>query len=160
MRIIKNRKIISTQWRLDSGENCARAHSKNAHAIFPLTLWKELRAHNKLPGKTSGVLLQPEDRVNEIAEHLHEIFVIALHFPSFREGRGYTQATTLRNRHNFRGEIRAINAHRDNLALMERCGINAYQLAPGENLPDALAAFDEITAYYPLNHPHVSFARM
>ncbi|MGR3912987.1 MAG: DUF934 domain-containing protein [Gammaproteobacteria bacterium] len=176
MQIIKNRRIIESEWRLeggggggdadaagpdatDAGDIADAAGSGAAdddahydHRILSLTRWRELRATPALSGKAIGVLLRPEDPVEAIAADLAAFSLIALDFGSFREGRGYTQAAELR-RHHFRGEIRALGAHRDNLPLMERCGIDAYQLADGEDLADALAAFDEITEYYPLNQP-------
>ncbi|MGR3984145.1 MAG: DUF934 domain-containing protein [Gammaproteobacteria bacterium] len=170
MRIIKNRRIIESQWRLDGdagdvgdvadaadaadvGGSDAADAAHYDHCILPLTRWRELRATPALSGKAVGVLLRPEDSLEAITADLAGIALIALDFGSFREGRGYSQAAELRRQHGFRGEIRALGAHRDNLPLMERCGIDAYQLADGEDLADALAAFEEITEYYPLNQP-------
>ena len=142
MRIIKNRKLIRNRWRLDSGGGDGRV-------ILPLARFRELRAASS--AARAGLLLAPEDEVASLAEaELAAADLIALEFGSFNEGRGYSQAVELRRR-GFRGEIRALGAHRDNLPLMERCGIDAYQLADGEDPEAALAAFSEITAYYPLN---------
>lgn len=155
MRIIKNRRIIDSQWRHDPrgddyGANIAEPADYD-RIIFPLARWRKLHGTRALAGKTIGVKLRPDDSVREIAAELDSIALIALDFSAFNEGRGYTQATELRRQFHFPGEIRALGAHRDNLALMERCGIDAYQLAEGENLKEALTAFDELTAYYPLS---------
>ena len=101
-------------------------------------------------GRNIGVKLGPTDEVESIAADLDGIALIALEFGSFHEGRGYSQAAQLRGQHRFTGEIRALGAHRDNLPLMERCGIDAYELAEGEDIEAALSAFAEITAYYEL----------
>ena len=115
---------------------------------MPLDRWLALRASIDHQSPRIGVKLAPEDEVESIAGDLDRIALVALEFGSFHEGRGYSQAVQLRGRHRFSGEIRALGAYRDNLPLMERCGIDAYQLAEGEDLEQALSAFEEITAYY------------
>ncbi|MGI9311077.1 MAG: DUF934 domain-containing protein [bacterium] len=159
MRLIKNRAIINNQWRLDRddgdradvvGGDDANAvggdNAVNEHIIMPLARWLAMRGDASARGV--GVLLQPDDRVEDLADDLNRIALIALEFGAFNEGRGYSQAARLRRQHHFRGEIRALGAHRDNLPLMERCGIDAYELVDGEDLAESLSAFEEITEYY------------
>lgn len=143
MQIIKNRAIINDPWRPDSGGD-----GRHDHVILPLERWLALRSAMDSEGRNIGVKLSPTDEVESIAADLDGIALIALEFGSFHEGRGYSQAAQLRQQHRFTGEIRALGAHRDNLPLMERCGINAYELAEGEDIAEALLAFAEITAYY------------
>lgn len=153
MRIIKNRAIIRDHWRLedgvgiDVGDGVDVVDGGDARMI--LSLQNYLATRDALRGPI-GVKLQPEDEVDAIAGDLNRIDLIALEFGAFNEGRGYSQAVQLRQL-NFTSEIRALGVHRDNLPLLERCGIDAYQLADGENIDDALEAFEEITAYYELN---------
>jgi len=149
MRIIKNRAVIRDRWRLDDGDGSAAA--SGARVILPLERYMKMRHALCQTGRRVGVKLRPDDEVMRIAGDLGRIDLIALEFGSFHEGRGYSQAVQLRRRHRYDGEIRALGAHRDNLPLMERCGIDAYQLADGEDLEEALEAFGEITAYYELN---------
>ena len=153
MQIIKNRVIINDPWRLEEG-GCADGYTghdaKDARfdqVILPLERWLALRSSIDPEGRTIGVRLKPDDEVESIVADLNGIALIALEFGTFHEGRGYSQAAQLRRQHRFTGEIRALGAHRDNLALMERCGIDAYQLADGEDIQQALLAFEEITAY-------------
>ena len=143
MRIIKNRAIIHDQWRLDEGESSGD-HGWD-HVILPLERWLALRSSIDLEGGTIGVRLNPEDQVESIAADLDGLALIALNFGNFHEGRGYSQAVQLRQQHHFTGEIRALGAHRDNLPIMERCGINAFEMAAGEDLEQSLLAFEEIT---------------
>lgn len=152
MRIIKNRAIIRDHWRLEDGDGGDAVDTVDiaARVILPLKRYMKLRHALCQTGRRVGVKLRPEDEVTRIAGDLNRIDLIALEFGSFREGRGYSQAVQLRQLH-FTGEIRALGAHRDNLPLMERCGIDAYQLADGEDIDEALDAFGEITEYYALN---------
>ncbi len=98
-------------------------------------------------GRT-GVRLQPQDSVEVLRDKLQQLDLIALEASGFAEGRGYTQAWLLRDRFGYRGEMRALGARRDHLYAMARCGIDAFELAPGEDLPAALKAFDEIRVRY------------
>ena len=98
-----------------------------------------------------GVYLQPTDEVSLIAKELGDIPIIAIVFERFSEGRGYSQATELRQHHHYQGEIRAIGVAVDNLSFMERCGINAFQLDNDADLEQALSFFADIETVYPYN---------
>ena len=152
MQIIKNRAIIRDQWRLDDGLGNG---GRDDHAILPLDRYLTLRRSPGLKERAIGVKLSPDEAVESIAADLDRIALVALEFGSFHEGRGYSQAAQLRQQHRFTGEIRALGAHRDNLPLMERCGIDAYQLAEGEDIEQALSAFEEITEYYQADETRV-----
>ncbi len=174
-QIIKNRAIVANRWRPDGGGDYAAdavvgtaeaaatdtvaeaavgigiESDRYDHVILPLDRWLAIRRSLDSANCAVGVKLRPEDEVESIAADLHEIALIALEFGSITEGRGYSQAVQLRRQHHFSGEIRALGVHRDNLPLLERCGIDAYELAEGEDIEQALSAFTEITEYYPLN---------
>lgn len=83
-------------------------------------------ASNVESGK--GVVVAPIDDVELLKESLHKIPLIALDFVSFDDGRGYSQATLIRKRWGYSGEIRGINAHLDQLQFMLRSGVNTYDL--------------------------------
>ena len=75
-----------------------------------------------------GVVITPADDVELLKESLHHIAIIALDFISFDDGRGYSQATLIRKRWGYSGEIRGINAHLDQLQFMLRSGVSTYDL--------------------------------
>ncbi len=76
----------------------------------------------------NGVVVTPDDDVELLRESLHKIPIIALDFVNFDNGRGYSQATLIRKRWNYSGEIRGINAHLDQLQFMLRSGVSTYDL--------------------------------
>jgi uncharacterized protein (DUF934 family) len=105
-----------------------------------------LEQHAALAGrKDIGVWLSSSDEVEGMAGMILQLPVIALHFPTFGDGRAYSSAVILRTRLQYQGEIRAIgDVRRDELEQMQRCGINAFQLAEGQDLEasqQALSAF-------------------
>ncbi|MGA8261108.1 MAG: DUF934 domain-containing protein [Arenicellales bacterium] len=95
-----------------------------------------------------GVRLVPGDSLDDLGPFVDELELIALVFDKFAEGRGYSQAYLLRERHGFKGELRAIGARRDHVMYMERCGMDAFEPVPPETAADLLQGFDEITVRY------------
>jgi len=92
-----------------------------------------------------GVLWPNERSVAELAPHLDRVAMIALNFPNFRDGRAYSQARILRERHRFRGELRATGqVLRDQFLFLCRAGFDAFEVS---KLPDALA-FAEVVKRY------------
>ena len=75
----------------------------------------------------NGLLVSPGDRVEAIVPDLARFASIAVSFPGFTDGRGYTNARLLTERYGYRGELRAVgDVLMDQLTLMRRCGINAF----------------------------------
>lgn len=100
------------------------------------------------PGRL-GVRVPSDTRADELAPHAASFAVIAVEFPRFVDGRGYTIARLLRERHGYRGELRAVgNVLRDQLLAMARCGFTAFELDPSKRLEDALSAFDDFSVSY------------
>lgn len=83
-------------------------------------------------GRKVGVRVESTEAVEDLAYDLPRIAVVALVFPIFRHGQGYSSATLLRERLGFKGEIRAIgNVLREQARFMVRCGIDAFEPADG-----------------------------
>ena len=75
--------------------------------------------------------------------------VIAVNFPKFADGRGYSIARLLRERHGYRGELRAVGVVAiDLLYYMEQSGFDAFELRDGDDPEAALAAFDAFSEGY------------
>ncbi len=68
----------------------------------------------------------PEDFGERLEEAVATLPVIALQFPKFADGRAYSVARLLRDRHGYKGELRALgDAVIDQVALMARCGFSS-----------------------------------
>lgn len=95
-----------------------------------------------------GVRITSDKLPTDIPE-LARLAAIAIEFPRFTDGRGYSIARQLRDRYRFTGELRAVGwVLRDQLYYMERCGFDAFELAPGKPLESALEAFGELSVTY------------
>jgi uncharacterized protein (DUF934 family) len=79
-------------------------------------------------GKT-GVIWPNNRDVDDLVPYLDRLAVIGLVFPSFRDGRAYSQARLLRERYSYRGELRAIGqVLRDQFVFMLRAGFDAFEV--------------------------------
>jgi phosphoadenosine phosphosulfate reductase len=74
-----------------------------------------------------GLLVSPGDRVEDVAGDLGRFASVAVNFPAFTDGRGYSSARMLVERYNYAGELRAVgDVLADQVPLMRRCGISAF----------------------------------
>ena len=75
--------------------------------------------------------------------------LIALDFPSFTDGRAYSQAYTLRSRLGWRGELRAVGeVLRDQLSHMRQCGFDAFAIREDKSCEEALKGLAGISVQY------------
>ncbi|MBI5114297.1 DUF934 domain-containing protein [Rhodoplanes serenus] len=94
-----------------------------------------LAERDALLGRTDpvGVMLTAGDTLAGIVPDLPRLALIALRFPKYGDGRPYSLARLLRERHGYRGELRAIgDVLHDQIPLMRRCGFDAFEVThPG-----------------------------
>ncbi|CCE07614.1 conserved hypothetical protein [Bradyrhizobium sp. STM 3843] len=82
----------------------------------------------KRPGKL-GVIWPNARDVDDLVPYLARLALVALVFPTFRDGRAYTQARLLRERYAYRGELRATGqVLRDQFVFMLRAGFDAFEV--------------------------------
>ena len=151
MQIIRDRRISESHWRHVPDGVLADAQGTKPSGAIIVTLadWRRRKAELVRTREPVGVRLGAGDDLDEIVADLDSIALVALEFRSFTEGRAYTHARMLRQRHRYTGEIRAVgDVSRDRLAFMERCGFDAYELRSDDELQDALNAFAEISDVY------------
>jgi uncharacterized protein (DUF934 family) len=162
--VIKIRKLVQDNWQLlEAGADGALPEvPANGDIIVPLALWQarrdELLAH---PGRV-GLWLDSHEGPEAVADDLAGFGLIAINFPKFTDGRGYSAARLLRDRYGYRGELRAIgDVQRDQLLYLSRCGFDAFALKQGRDPEAALAAFDEFSEAYQgaVNRPLPLFRR-
>jgi uncharacterized protein (DUF934 family) len=157
--LIKHRVLATDSWRrldreperwLAPGEDgLVPDFPDAADLIVPLKLWR-LRRDDLLArqGRT-GVWLESGEGPEALADGLDRIALVAVHFPKFSDGRGFSTARLLRERYGFGGELRAVgDVLRDQLLFLERCGFDAFALRDDQDADGALAAFDDFSDAY------------
>lgn len=102
-----------------------------------------------LPDKSgSCVQLEPGDGAAPLLDALADIRVIAINFPVFTDGRGFSYARELRER-GYVGELRAVGqCIPDQLHYLTRCGFNAFQPKSEGDLPQALKSLQSFSEHY------------
>lgn len=94
-------------------------------------------------------LLEAGDDPGALAASLGRLKVVAVNFPKFGDGRGYSIGRLLRERYGYRGELRAVGeVARDHLYFMAQCGFDAFQLRAGEDPQEALDALNDFSEAY------------
>jgi uncharacterized protein (DUF934 family) len=94
---------------------------------------------------STGVLWPNNRRVQELAPYLDRLALVALSFPTFKDGRAYSQARILRERYGFRGELRATgDVLRDQFQFLLRAGFDAFEVKKDADA----AAFADAAARY------------
>ncbi|ATQ78446.1 oxidoreductase [Massilia violaceinigra] len=157
--IIKHRAVVADDWSvlrlavLDAetgvvAEAPDTVVVPDGKVIVPLTVWQAQRA---VLGARSdiGVWLAPDERAEALKDDLDKFAVIAIDFPKFTDGRGYSTAFNVRMRLNYQGELRAIgDVLRDQLFQMHRCGFDAFATRQDRNIHDALKGLTDFSEVY------------
>lgn len=114
--------------------------------ILPLAQWLENR--DALAGREIGVLVNGEDDLEQVLALNGQVELIAVQFPAFTDGRGFSIARLLR-RAGYQGQLRAVgDVTRDRLAYLERCGFDALDVPEERFKDEVLNAFDEVSVRY------------
>lgn len=149
--IIKDRNVVTDPWlRLELNANGGFPPVPAAgDVIVPLAMWREQRAHLRVRPGRLGVWLGSHEDPAAIAEDLKLFGVVAVNFPTFGDGRGFSTARLLRERYGWKGELRAVgDIFRDQLFFLASCGFDAFALREGEDPREALAGFGVFSESY------------
>lgn len=126
MPLLKDGRVTDDPWRTVADD---AELPFGRHVIVTLDRWRAER--DTLVGRNAplGLRLKSDQRPDEVVPDLHHFDVIALEFPTFRDGRAYSTARRLRERFGYRGEVRAVGeVLRDQWAFMRRCGFDAFEV--------------------------------
>ena len=149
--IIKGRSIVADDWsvlRLDEGDSAETVAVPEGKIIVPLAVWQAQR--EALSGRAAlGVWIAPDERPEVLQGDLQRFGVVAIDFPKFTDGRGYSLAYILRMRLKYEGELRAIgDVLRDQLFAMQRVGFDAYATRQDRSIESALKGLTVFSETY------------
>ncbi|MCI5048101.1 MAG: DUF934 domain-containing protein [Aquisalinus sp.] len=87
--------------------------------------------------------------VHALEADVLNVDIVVLNFPTFKDGRAYTQARQLRERAGFTGDLRATgDIIRDQILYMVRCGFTSFEVAPETDVGGLNAALAEFSDFY------------
>ncbi|MBK1680962.1 DUF934 domain-containing protein [Rhodocyclus tenuis] len=143
-RIISSQKnepaIVEDHWFLLRDPRAETRADAQSATIFPFSLWRELRqAGVRLDPARTAIWLSADDDFRDEIDAISKLPLVAIDFPDFRDGRGYSLAYLLRTRYGFKGDLRAIgDVLRDQLFYMLRCGFTSFDVREDKDIADAL----------------------
>ncbi len=142
-RIIKQGALVDDPWQilaLNEGDLAETVPLPTGPVIFPFDVWQAQREAVLARDIPFGLWLDSHQGPEEIAVDFGHFALIAINFPKFVDGRGYSTARLLRSRFGWMGELRAIgDVLHDQLFYMKRCGFNSFALKAGKDIDGALA---------------------
>lgn len=149
-RVIRDGQVAPESWTfVGVGPDAPVEPLPEGAIVVPLAVWKEQRESLKTRGASVGVWLKPDDEPGELAADVATLAFIAVHFPKFTDGRGYSTATLLRRRYGYQGELRAFgDVGRDQLFFLKRVGFDSFALAPHRDPVSAIESFDDFSVKY------------
>jgi uncharacterized protein (DUF934 family) len=148
-KLIKDRAIIDDPYVFVVPAEDGALALPNGPVLVSLTTWQAHREALLAHVFDKGVQLKPDEFAEAIASDLPHLSMIAIEFPAFADGRGYSTAYTLRSRLKFTGELRAIgDVLKDTLFYQQRCGFNAFVVKADKDIEDALKGLDTFSAPY------------
>jgi uncharacterized protein (DUF934 family) len=146
--LTKDRTLVDDRWVLLAETAAIADVPASTPAIVPLALW--VAQHDMLAARDDiGVWLKPADDPDSLAGDVARLPLIAVDFPRFADGRGYSTARLLREKYRYTGELRAIGEIlRDQLYYLRQCGFDTFALQAGRNVAEAPAAFGDFSDNY------------
>ncbi len=155
--IIKDRAIVANDWqllRLSEEQSAESVAVPSGPVIVPLAVW--LAQRPTLRARTDvGVWIASSERAEALRDDVALLPLIAVDFPKFSDGRGYSIAYQLRARLAYTGELRAIgDVLRDQLFYMQRVGFNAFDVRADRDVEDALKGLTDFSVPYQNSWDH------
>ncbi len=146
MALIKHGEVAQDPW-TDASE--LAAIPATGPVIVGLAQWDAER--EALMGRADpvGIRLHSDEPPERIAVDLTHFGVVALEFPAFKDGRAYSYARLLRERHGYTGELRAVgDVLSEQLHFMQRCGFDAFEVESSNALDEWRTASTEMDVWY------------
>lgn len=157
-KIIKNREIVESDWqRVDHEEALP-----SGRVMLPYKRWLQEKDALAARGQEIAIYLEGDDDTRALKEQLEDFPLIAIDFPKFTDGRGYSHARILRDELGYKGELRAIgDVLRDQIFYLARCGFDALEVKEGRDIEDALEGLNDFHTTYQAaaDNPHPIYRR-
>ncbi|PQO88267.1 oxidoreductase [Massilia phosphatilytica] len=153
-QIIKHREVVDDDWsvlKLVEDGTPETVEVPAGKIIVPLKVWLAQREQllGRAARKELGIWFASDELAHTVKDDLDKFAVVAVDFPKFSDGRGYSIAYNLRKRLGYQGELRAIgDVLRDQLFQMYRCGFNAYATRQDRSIHDALKGLTVFSETY------------
>lgn len=143
MQVIEGNTLVEDRWTAVADD----AALPDGPALVSFARWVEDSAVRERP--ETGVIVRPEDAWQDAVPALLSATQIAIRFDRFADGRGYSIARLLRERHGYQGTLRASgDVLRDQVFYLRRCGFDVLEIRGDKSSEDALKALKDFSVAY------------
>jgi len=147
--LIKEGTVQADDWIRVGAEQAHDAPLPRGKLLVPVGIWLARREELLGNDEAFGIWLDSDAQPGAIVDALASVALVAVNFPVFSDGRGYSIARLLREKYGYRGELRAIgDVLRDQLFLMWRCGFDSFRIRDDRDASDALPGLGDFTHVY------------
>lgn len=145
---IRHGHVALDDWKRLSADGEA-GQPESGNWLIPLSYWLEHADELRSRSLGLGLLLTPDDEVEGLRGALEGVAVVAVDFPSFTDGRGFSLGHLVRTRLGWTGELRAVgDVLIDTVHYLARCGFDSFTLKPGHDPEHALRQFHAFSVHY------------
>lgn len=148
-RLIKDNAIVDDRYTTVAPAEDGSLTLPAGPVLVSLATWQAHREALLAHPHDKGVQLKPGEFAEAIADDIDKLAMVAVEFPAFADGRGYSTGYILRSRYGFKGELRAVgDVFKDTLFYQQRSGFNAFAVRDDKNIDDALLGLQTFTTPY------------
>lgn len=159
LRLIRNGKLEVDAWRLFDSDTATVSGTMvppdEENWMVSLDTWRDKYDQLSIRKFPVAILVPSDADSSDIVTrngsnfHPEAIAFIAIDFPNYTDGRGFSLAQILRNQHGWKGELRAVgDVLIDTIHYLARCGFDSFLVKEGHDPQLALEAFDTFTVHY------------
>lgn len=154
LRLIRHGELAADDWRLDDNTTHTLPPDE-AYWMIPLESWKVNKDAVQLRKNPVAIFVpsstEPDDFLSLALTDINaqSIALIAIDFPSYTDGRGFSLAQILKTQYGWAGELRAVgDVLIDTIHYLARCGFDSFLVKEGHDPELALKAFETFTVHY------------
>lgn len=149
-KIIHKNTLVNNEWLTITDADSMDIPS--GKVVVPLALWNRLYDTFKKRRELPGLLLNIDDNPADFIGDITTLKLVAVNFPAFTDGRGFSIGNLLRERYRYREELRACGGFiRDQLYYLKRCGFDSFDFSDQINLDDALNSLNDFSDNYQIS---------
>jgi uncharacterized protein (DUF934 family) len=155
LKLIRHGRIEENGWRVFEPAEGQALPADEPGWIVPLATWQSASETLRVRTHQVGVLLASDTVLKDWADDAGKIdfrgiAFIAIDFPAYTDGRGYTLAQQLRRQYGYAGDLRAVgDVLIDTIHYQARVGFDSFVVGkPGHDPEKALAALKTFSVHY------------
>ncbi len=150
--LIRHGELQANGWRLHDADDSLPADEPGW--IVRPALWNAQTPALAARRHPVGLLLGPDADPAQLDLATAQPALIAIDFPVYTDGRGYSLAQLLRRNHGWQGELRAVgDVMIDTIYYQARVGFDSFLVKPGHDPEQALQAFKTFSVRYQQSYP-------